>query len=256
MLIKDLAERVEKVLEQESRLIKLPTEGKAVFVGDTHGDFKATKIIIDRYLKSPYHIIFLGDYVDRGEESETNINFLLQIKTEHPQRLFLLSGNHEGYMVQDFSPANFWEFLSYEEKLIYGKIFSKLPFCAASPNGLLALHGALPDLPILEDVNKIKLGDEQWERIVWGDFAEEKGKFLGNFWGRPLFGEDYFETIMNRFQKRVLIRSHQPHAPHLMFRKRCLTIFTSRVYMPTRTIVLADLEKEIRNADDLTLIKI
>lgn len=256
MQLKVLAEKIEKILDKEQRLIYLPGEGKAVFVGDTHGDFEATQIIIDRYLKPPYKLIFLGDYVDRGEESASNINFLLEIKAEHPYQIFLLSGNHEGYVVQGFSPANFWELLTHEEKMIYGKIFSMLPLCVASPKGILALHGALPDLPNLEAVNNIRLGDEQWERIVWGDFVERKGNFLGNFWGRPLFGECYFESLMGRFQKRVLIRSHQPNVPHLIFKKRCLTIFTSHAYLPTRTIVIVDLEKEIYSADDLTMVKI
>lgn len=256
MYLKNLAEKIEKVLDQEPRLINLPSQGKAVFVGDTHGDFEATKIIIDRYLKPPYCLIFLGDYVDRGKESESNINYLLQLKVENPKQIFLLSGNHEGYMVQDFSPADFWDFLTYEERTIYGKIFAKLPFCATSPKGILALHGALPDLPNLQAINNIKLGEEQWERIMWGDFIERKGEFLGNLWGRPLFGESYFEKLMHRYQIRILIRSHQPNAPHLMFQKRCLTIFTSHAYMPTRTIVIADLEKEIHTADDLTIIKI
>ncbi|MGB9698513.1 MAG: metallophosphoesterase family protein [Thermodesulfobacteriota bacterium] len=256
MNIKDLAEKVGKILDREPRLLHLPTEGKAVFVGDTHGDFEATQTIIDRYLKSPYLIVFLGDYVDRGVESERNINFLLQMKAEHPEQIYLLSGNHEGYMVQDFSPANFWEFLTYEERRIYGTIFSKLPFCAVTPKGIIALHGALPDLPNLEAINNIKLGEEQWERIVWGDFVERRGEFLGNFWGRPLFGESYFDNLMNRYQMKILIRSHQPNVPLLMFKKRCLTIFTSHAYMPTRTIVIADLEKEAHTTDDLTIIKI
>jgi predicted phosphodiesterase len=256
MNIKGLAEKVQNILDKEPRLIQLPQEGKAVFVGDTHGDLEATQIIIDRYLKSPYLIVFLGDYVDRGEESEANINFLLQMKAEHPEQIYLLSGNHEGYMVQDFSPANFWEFLPYEERMIYGKIFSKLPFCVVTPKGIIALHGALPDLPNLQAINNIKLGEEQWERIVWGDFIERKGGFLGNLWGRPLFGETYFETLMNKYQMKILIRSHQPNVPLLMFQKRCLTIFTSHAYMPTRTIVIAALEKEAHTAEDLTIVKI
>lgn len=256
MHIKEIAEKVEDILGREPRLINLPREGKAVFVGDTHGDFEATQIVIERYLKSPYRIIFLGDYVDRGDESEANINFLLQMKIEYPDQIFLLSGNHEGYMIQELSPADFWASLSFEKRKIYGQIFSKLPLCATSPKGILALHGALPELSSLEAINGIKLGDEQWERIVWGDFTEKKGGFLGNFWGRPLFGESYFETLMARYKKKVLIRSHQPNVPPFMFKKRCVTIFTSHAYLPTRTIVLADLEKETHTADDLTILTI
>jgi hypothetical protein len=41
-----------------------------------------------------------------------------------------------------------------------------------------------------------------------------------------------------------------------MFKKRCITIFTSNVYMPIRTIVIADLEKGIQTAEDLIIEKI
>jgi hypothetical protein len=62
--------------------------------------------------------------------------------------------------------------------------------------------------------------------------------------------------LMERYQKEVLVRSHQPTAPPIMFEKRCVTIFTSHAYLPVRTIVIANLEKEIRTAGDLILEKI
>ncbi|MGQ9509041.1 MAG: metallophosphoesterase [Thermodesulfobacteriota bacterium] len=244
------------LLKKESRLIRLPSEGKAVFVGDTHGDLDASKRVLSLYLKEPYRLIFLGDYVDRGEESEANIHFLFQKKIEHPEQIFLLSGNHEGFMVKELYPANFWESLSFEKKRIYGEVFSRLPFSVSTENGILALHGGLPDLENLEEINTIEIGGTQWDRIVWGDFVERRNGFLGDFWGRPQFGEAYFEKLMERYQKRVLIRSHQPDAPIFMFKKRCVTIFTSYAYLSFRTIVVADLEKEIRDAGDLKIERI
>jgi len=38
-----------------------------------------------------------------------------------------------------------------------------------------------------------------------------------------------------------------------MFDRRCITLFTSHAYVPTRTIVVVDLEKEIRTAADVTI---
>jgi predicted phosphodiesterase len=253
MDFEELIDRAAEILEKEPRLIHLPSEGKAVFVGDTHGDLDASEKVVSHYLKSPYRIIFLGDYVDRGEESEANILFLLQKKVEHPDRLFLLSGNHEGFVVKTLYPADFWESLSHEKRGIYGRVFSKLPLSATTENGILALHGGLPDLDRLEEINRIEMGGEQWDRIVWGDFVEKRNGWLGNLWGRPQFGESYFETLMERYQKKVLIRSHQPHAPLWMFKKKCITIFTSYAYLPVRTIVVADLEREIRDGGDLRI---
>ncbi len=252
----DLFEKAGRVFEKEPRLIRLPSQGKAVFVGDTHGDLDACQQVIRRYLKKPYHVVFLGDYVDRGDYSDENIQYLLGLKWEHPEEIFLLSGNHEGFMVKEFYPSNFWSSISYKEKEEYGLLFSKLPLAATTQNGILALHGALPDLRSLEEINQIELGGDHWDRMVWGDFVENEMDVLGELWGRPQFGRPYFERLMERYQKQVLVRSHQPHAPLMMFDNRCITIFTSCAYLPIRTIAIADLEKEIRTSKDVVLERI
>jgi predicted phosphodiesterase len=251
-----LLEKTGKVFDKEPRLIHLPSQGKAVFVGDTHGDLDASQQVIQRYLKKPYRIVFLGDYVDRGDYSEENIEYLLGLKWEHPEEIFFLAGNHEGFMVKEFYPSNFWSSISFKEREKFGLLFSKLPLAATAQNGILALHGALPNLGSLEEMEQIELGDDNWDRMVWGDFVENEIEILGDLWGRPQFGRPYFERLMERYQKQVLVRSHQPHAPLTMFKKRCITIFTSHVYLPVRTIVIADLEKEIRTADDVVLERI
>ena len=256
MARENLFRKVGRLLEKEPRLIQLPSQGKAVFVGDTHGDLEATVEIVHRYLKEPYRIVFLGDYVDRGEHSEENIHYLLQAKSEHPNQIFLLAGNHEGYMVKEFYPVSFWKSLPLKEREMYGLLFSRFPLAATSPNGILALHGGLPDLESLEDIDRIEWGDENWNRIVWGDFIELEVEVHEDWGGRPQYGRPYFGRIMDRYQKQVLIRSHQPHAPPLMFKKRCITIFTSNAYLPNRTIVIADLEQEIHTAGDLTVERI
>ncbi len=249
----NLLEGVGGILAKEPRLIDLPSQGKVVFVGDTHGDLDATKRVVHQYLRRPYRIVFLGDYVDRGERSQENIRYLLETKREHPDELFLLAGNHEGYMVKQFHPANFWDSLSVEERVAYGLLFSKLPLAVTSENGILGLHGGIPDLETIQEINQIEWGDATWDRIVWGDFVEGEAELMGDWGGRPQLGQPYFERLMERYQKKILIRSHQPHAPALMFRKRCITIFTSFAYMPRRTIAVADLEEEIQDAEDLTI---
>jgi serine/threonine-protein phosphatase PP1 catalytic subunit len=250
---KGLLEEAERIFEKEPRLIRLPPQGKIVFVGDTHGDLDASQEVIGRYLKQPYRIVFLGDYVDRGDRSEENIHFLLRQKQEHPDEIFLLAGNHEGFQAKEFYPANFWERLSAWEKETYGLLFSKFPLAAASQNGILAIHGGLPDLESLEEIDRIEWGDAHWDRIVWGDFTEDDGDVLGDWGGRPQFGRQYFERMMARYGKQVLIRSHQPSARSLMFEKRCITIFTSNAYVPTRTVAVADMEKEVQRAGDLMI---
>jgi predicted phosphodiesterase len=256
MSIEDLFGEVGRILEREPRLIRLPSEGKVVFVGDTHGDLDASEQVVRQYLKKPYRLVFLGDYVDRGEYSKENLHYLLHLKREHPDEIFLLAGNHEGYMVKELYPANFWNSLSLKEKESYGLLFSKFPLAITSENGILALHGGLPGLNFLEEMEQIEWGDANWDRIVWGDFVEKDLDLLGDWWGRPQFGRPYFEQMMDRYGRQILVRSHQPNAPLLMFKKRCITIFTSNAYLPIRTVVIADLKKEIRTAEDVIIERI
>ena len=238
-------------------LVEIKKAKKIIFVGDTHGDLEASQKVIKNFLKPGNKIVFLGDYVDRGSFSKENLDFLLKTKRENPNQIFLLQGNHEGYHILKFSPADFWENLSKKEYEKYCSIVEKFPLAVVTKD-IIALHGALPDVESLKDINQIKLGDKKWMQIVWGDFIEEPGKYLGidPFTGRPKFGKDWFFELMKRFNKKVLIRSHQPTAPLFMFDDTCLTIFTCKAYNRERTIAILDLKKEIKSVRDFQILKI
>lgn len=249
-----LLEQAEEVFREEPKLLHLPNSGKAVFVGDTHGDVEASKLVLERYLSDNQKVVFLGDYVDRGEASRENIHYLLSMKLQFPRDVIMLMGNHEGYIIKEFYPANFWLSLTEGERERYGQTLAQLPYAVSTPNGVIGVHGALPDLEKLEDINNIETGDENWDQIVWGDFQDRSGNDLGGFWGRPQYGRDYFCRLMDQFERKVLIRSHQPNANPIMFKKRCLTIFTSYAYMPIRTVAIVDLDQErVESIDDIVL---
>jgi len=237
-------------------LIEIKKAKKVIFVGDTHGDFEASQKVIKDYLKPGNKIVFLGDYVDRGPYSRENLDFLLEVKAKNPNQIYLLQGNHEGHHILKFYPAEFWESLSQKEYKKYCSIVEKFPLIIITKD-IIALHGALPDCP-RNVLGQIKTGSEEWRQITWGDFPDESGEYLGidPFTGRPQFGRDYFFKMMERFDKKVLIRSHQPTSPLFMFDDRCLTIFTSSAYTRERTIAIYDFEKEIQTTKDLEIVKI
>ena len=238
----------------DRKLIEIKKAKKVIFVGDTHGDLEASQKVIKNYLKEGNIIVFLGDYVDRGSYSKENIDFLLEIKVKNPKQIYLLQGNHEGHRILKFSPAEFWESLDETDYEKYSSIVKKFPLAVVTDD-IIALHGVLPDVKSLAEINKIKLGSEEWRQITWGDFEDEKGDYLGidPFTGRPQFGRDYFFKTMDRFNKKVLIRSHQPTSSLFMFDNRCLTIFTSSAYTCERTIAIYDFKKPIKTVKDLEI---
>ncbi len=249
----ELLHAASQMCARQGRLIELSSQGRAIFVGDTHGDIEASQIVIERYLNSQTTLVFLGDYVDRGPQSLENILFVLEQKLKHPKNIFLLQGNHEGWKFTEFSPADFWQSLSEERRARFAETLARLPLALSAPNGVLAVHAGLPDVQTLSEINQIELGSENWRAITWGDWQEVSGYYLGDWWSRPQYGEAYFREVMRRLEKKILIRGHQPHAPRYLFGKRCLTIFTSSAYPVPRTVAILDLTEPIHKADQLTV---
>lgn len=248
-----LLQQASELFTTQGRLIELPARGRAVFVGDTHGDYEASQTVVERYLDSETVLVFLGDYVDRGPQSLENILFLLEQKLKHPENVFLLQGNHEGWKYTKFSPADFWYELDEERRRDFAETLALLPLMASTPNGVLAAHAGLPDVQTLSEIKQIEFGSAQWRAITWSDWQEIPGYYLGDWGSRPQYGEAYFREIMRRLDKKIFIRGHQPHAPRYLFGKRCLTLFTSAAYPVPRMVAILDLADSIQKADQLTL---
>lgn len=235
MLEGELLSKAVTLFREQGRLIRLSEERPIVFVGDTHGDREATEIVLRRFPPPEHAVVFLGDTVDRGADSEGNLDLVLQTKLAHPDDVYLLMGNHEGWSVTTFSPADFWQRLGPQEAHALAETLAFLPYAAWHPARVLALHGALPDVDRIEGIAEIPLGSADWRRITWGDWADVPGNVIDpGVFGRPTFGRDAFESIAARFGLTVLVRSHQPLAPMVLFDDRCLTLFTSNAYGGTR----------------------
>ncbi|MFN4218630.1 MAG: metallophosphoesterase family protein [Candidatus Bipolaricaulia bacterium] len=248
-----LLQKASVLFASQGRLIELSSCRRAVFVGDTHGDWEASQIVVARYLDSETTLVFLGDYVDRGPHSLENILFLLEQKLQHPENIFLLQGNHEGWKYTEFSPADFWYGLDEERRVHFAETLALLPLALSTPNGVLAAHAGLPNVQALSEISQIEFGDENWRAITWSDWQEVSGYYLGDWGSRPQYGEAYFREVMRRLDKKILVRGHQPHAPRYLFEKRCLTLFTSSAYPVPRMVALLDLTEPIQKADQLVL---
>lgn len=83
--------------------------GSEVFIhGDIHASISFRSVIKElqqmgyldkanssKIIKDNFYMIFLGDYVDRGDDNIGTLEVLFRLKTENPERVFLLRGNHE-----------------------------------------------------------------------------------------------------------------------------------------------------------------
>lgn len=81
-----------------------------IAVGDIHGCLKTLELLLDRLeLTEDSHLVFVGDYVDRGPDSKGVIDFLLDVKEDY--KCTFLRGNHES-MFLDYVDAGLDEIWS------------------------------------------------------------------------------------------------------------------------------------------------
>lgn len=225
-----LIELLGKALPSGSpRLVLLPEDRPVVFVGDIHGDLDAVEIVFSRFPPLEHVLVFMGDIVDRGPDSKSALARIAQEKIQAPSNVHLLMGNHEAYSISHFRPAEFWNSLRPDQSERLAHHLEKLPLAAWLSAGILATHGGLPDLPSLEDINSIALGDESWRAITWGDWVDKDSQLV-NLGKRPSFGPTSFEKRMSQLGVTIHVRSHQPTCPLHSFANRCLTLFTSSAY--------------------------
>lgn len=229
-----------KLLEKEESLIEVEAE-KVVFVGDTHGDLISTLSAFNKYENAGYKIIFLGDYVDRGEYQIENINFLISKKLEKKDELILLRGNHEteemnkayGFFreVAKKYGASFYE--------LYIRLFSSLPYAVVVNNKLLALHGGLArNLDSLDNIRELKKGEANPRgmamEILWNDPIDFIEGFESSDRGPGIyyFGKDVLDKFLEKNKLSALIRSHEPRASGVSIEMdgKLYVVFSCRYY--------------------------
>ncbi len=242
----------EERLSKESQLIKL--DGKAVFVGDTHGDLDSSRQVFEKFSTEEYTIIFLGDYVDRGKQQLENANFLLAKYLKSNGKVVLLRGNHEspvvnmnyGFMdVLYHTYSSEWPFLF----IRYNEIFANLPY-AAKVKKLLAVHGGiaeeLGDLKQIESLPKKDMipSNRIAFQILWNDPSDKVEEFADNIsrgGDTRYYGKKALERFLHRNKLEGLVRAHEayPDGFAWLFKGKTstegmdhilLSIFTCRYY--------------------------
>jgi len=72
-------------------------------VGDVHGCSQKLNLLLDRCIQDcggrTKHIVFLGDYIDRGPDSRGVVQTLIEAQRCYPNQLICLRGNHEAIML-------------------------------------------------------------------------------------------------------------------------------------------------------------
>lgn len=161
--------------------------GKAIVIGDIHGDIDTLNNILTKKWNGKDTIICTGDYVDRGNYNLQVLTTLSKLKLAYPNKVYLCRGNHESATDLVINTRNWNETVvgnineryasassSMRMKLYEAicKFYATMPLIVVFNGVNMCLHGEIPDC----DANTIykltydALEDATCRTVVWGDF--------------------------------------------------------------------------------------
>jgi hypothetical protein len=258
----------------DNKLIRLPAHGRAIFVGDIHGELDSLNELLRRSrfveekVKSDRrgYLIFLGDLVDRGPDSIGVLTTLFDLKIQLKGNVILLRGNHElpdvnsryGFIDEVHTK---YRGKGKEVYALCNRLFEKFPHAVITENGIFAVHGGIPEdvttLRQIADLEGTKLG-----QLLWNDPRPEIHGFEQNYGRDPVglseiryFGDDVTEKFLKRIGAKALVRGHEYYEGegYTAVSRRVLTIFTAKYGRPDwkRAYIDTDLSRRIDDANSL-----
>lgn len=152
--------KVQPKFKPFAQRLSLQPGSKVIFHGDLHGDVHSLlaaieemnrrKILTGFKVTAPNtHLVFLGDYTDRGKYGIEVLFTLLRLKLENPTSVWLSRGNHEDlrmvskYGFLDECHAKYGGRFDYKRVV---KLFDVLPaviYVGSSGNFVQSCHGGL-----------------------------------------------------------------------------------------------------------------
>lgn len=178
-VIRVVCDDVFEIFSNESRVLKISTP--TYVLGDIHGNINDLLIFESQlWPMAPSalapNVLFLGDYVDRGQFSIEVALYLFAMKILAPNKFFLLRGNHEVRHIQKsftFEKECFEKYGTYGGNVfdMFNRIFDILPFAAIVDESIYCVHGGIPFTQTkIEDLCRIPLvlqDPEQEAPAVW-----------------------------------------------------------------------------------------
>ena len=211
-----VCETVKNVISQEPVLLHLsaPTH----VVGDIHGQFYDLLRIFEK-IGNPQNTkyVFLGDYVDRGDQSIETVVLLFIYKILYPENVFLLRGNHEIAEINELHGFKSECITRYSSRMwvLFNDVFNYLPIAAIIGNKIFAVHGGIS--PEVVDVNMLETIERPLpnpEGFVL-DFLTSDPDPFSLKWGKNPRGSSYIygapqaHNFLDKNELDVIVRAHQ-----------------------------------------------
>ena len=239
--VREILRAVQEIFRYQPILLEL--EAPIKVCGDIHGQYSDLLRIFECGGLPPLSsYLFLGDYVDRGQQSLETICLLFCYKIKYPDRIHLLRGNHESANVNQ--QYGFYEEckrrLSTRTWKLFNACFQYMPAAAVIEDRILCMHGGLsPELGFLSDIKQIERPTEIRNEglladLMWSDPSKVHQQYIRNEergiaqW----FGKEAVNDLLERNGLDLICRAHQcvEDGYEFLFDMRLVTLFSAPNY--------------------------
>jgi protein phosphatase len=228
-------------------LTRLPTvltlPSPFYIIGDIHGNvFDLARILLYTGLPPDTRLLFLGDYVDRGEFSVEVVTLLFSLMVLFPEHVYLLRGNHEFAginRIYGFATEVQAEYRTRQLFDLVNEVFAWLPLVCVIDKVIFCVHGGISRyVSSLDDIQQVPrpIYDDDGQPLadlVWSDPSPDCETWGESSRGVGVhFGAKALENCLAVLGMRTLIRAHQCVAPGVsrFAQDRCYTVFSSSRY--------------------------
>lgn len=244
VLLELLSQKAHSVFAKEPTLLRL--DGSYHIFGDIHGQYgDMLRFLEITGLPPKTKLIFLGDYVDRGDYSIEVIALLFALKLKWPKHVYLIRGNHECAEINKeygfFDECN--ERFGAEQGLKMWKTINSalhmLPVCILLNEIVFCVHGGIsPEIQSLSDIEKLPRGACIPDSgglcdLTWSDpIKRQKDAWKANDRGVSYtFNERALTVFLERNNLQLLCRAHQVvKGGYEFFHGRLITVFSAPNY--------------------------
>ena len=238
-LMFEICKRVSPIFENEPQLLEL--SGSIYICGDIHGQFDdLLKIFRNIGYPPKSTILFLGDYVDRGDSSLEVITLLFLLKIKYPKHIYMTRGNHECHTINMM--YGFYEECQKKANIMVwkacNKVFSMLPLAATIDKKIFCVHGGISSkLEDIKMINMIKKGTKVPDNgilcdLMWADPGDHKEEWMQSDRGCSYtFNDKAVKSFMSKNNIDLICRAHQcVDGYEFSFGHKLVTVFSAPNY--------------------------
>lgn len=224
-VIKLICKKSIEIIKQDPTLLQV--KAPVNIVGSIHGNFQdALKYVELGGNPAEKRYLFLGNYVDKGENSIETLLLVLCLKILYPANVFLLRGDHETEE-NSFIYGFHDECIAFYDEEIWNnfvEVFSYLPLAAVISQKIFCVNGGISQQmktpSIIKDIKRpikeIKEGSLIFDLLTSNPDPEINNYQISsvdhdynNYDSITDFGSEAVDSFLNNNDYDLIVRSHQ-----------------------------------------------